>query len=236
MKKEIFIGYARISKSTQNIERQLENLKKYNNEIILFQEAYSSKIIERPQFLNCIKLANKEIKKGHKVNIIFDSVSRMSRDAEEGSNLYFELEQKGIDLIFIKEPYINTESYRKALTLSLPTTDNQMIEAILTGIKEAFKIKAKEDIKLAFIQAEKELIDIRERTSEGIREARAKGKQIGRVEGSEIETKRGNEIKEKLLKHSKKFGGSMTDKEFIEAFKISKTTLIKYKRILTTEN
>ena len=156
----------------------------------------------------------------------------MSRDEVEGSNLYFELEEKGIDLIFLNEPHINTETYRKALKLSLPKTDNEMIEAILNGIKEAFKIKAREDIKLAFGQAEKELLDIRERTKQGIREARAKGKQIGRKEGEKVETKRAIEVKEKLLKHSKKFGGSMTDKEFMEVFKVSKTTLIKYKSFL----
>jgi len=75
-------------------------------------------------------------------------------------------------------------------------------------------------------------MDIRERTKQGLREAKAKGKQIGRKEGAQIETKRSIEVREKLLKHSKKFGGSMTDKEFMEAFKVSKTTLVKYKREL----
>ena len=232
MGKEIFIGYARISKTSQNIERQIENLNKYNENIIIFQEAFSSKTLERTEFIKMLKLAEKELNKNNKVNIIFDSVSRMSRDEIEGSKLYFELEEKGIDLIFLNEPHINTETYRKALKLSLPKTDNEMIEAILNGIKEAFKIKAREDIKLAFGQAEKELLDIRERTKQGIREARAKGKQIGRKEGEKVETKRAIEVKEKLLKHSKKFGGSMTDKEFMEAFKVSKTTLVKYKSFL----
>ncbi len=232
MIKELIVGYARISKSSQSLDRQLENLKNFNKEIIIFQEAFSSKTFERPQFKKMLNFVEKELKKGNKINIVFDSVSRMSRDEVEGSNLYFELEEKGIDLIFLNEPYINTETYRKALELSLPKTDNEMIEAILKGIKEAFKIKAREDIKLAFGQAEKELLDIRERTKQGLREAIAKGKQLGRKEGAKIETKRAIEIKEKLLKHSKKFGGSMTDKEFMEAFKVSKTTLVKYKSFL----
>lgn len=231
--KEIILGYARISLASQSIDRQITNLKKINNEIIIFQEAFSSKTLERPQFQKMLSFAEKELKKGNKVKIIFDSVSRMSRDAEEGSNLYYQLEEKGIELVFLNEPYINTETYRKALELSLPETDNKMIEAILNGIKQAFRIKAKEDIKLAFIQAEKELLDIRERTKQGLREAKAKGKQIGRKEGSKVETKRAIEVKEKLLKHSKKFGGSMTDKEFMEAFNVSKTTLVKYKRLIT---
>lgn len=232
MDKELIVGYARISKSSQSLDRQLENLKNFNKEIIIFQEAFSSKTFERPQFKKMLNFIEKELKKGNKIKIVFDSVSRMSRDEVEGSNLYFELEEKGIDLIFLNEPYINTETYRKALELSLPQTDNEMIGAILKGIKEAFKIKAREDIRLAFGQAEKELLDIRERTKQGLREAIAKGKQLGRKEGTRIETKRAIEIKEKLLRHSKKFGGSMTDKEFMEAFKVSKTTLVKYKSFL----
>ena len=231
--KDIIIGYARISRISQNIDRQIENLKEYSKDIIIFQEAFSSKTLDRPQFQKMLNFIDKELKKGYKVKIVFDSVSRMSRDAEEGSNLYYELEEKGIELVFLNDPYINTETYRKALELSLPATDNKMIEAILNGIKQAFRIKAKEDIKLAFGQAEKELLDIRERTKQGLREAKAKGKQIGRKEGTQIETKRSIEVREKLLKHSKKFGGSMTDKEFMEAFNVSKTTLVKYKRELS---
>ena len=103
MKKEIFIGYARISKTSQNIERQIENLNKYNENIIIFQEAFSSKTLERTEFIKMLKLAEKELSKNNKVNIVFDSVSRMSRDEIEGSKLYFELEEKGIDLIFLKD-------------------------------------------------------------------------------------------------------------------------------------
>lgn len=232
---KIILGYARISKTTQKIERQIRNLRKYTQEIIIYQEAYSSHTLERPEFKKLLAYANKEVRKGNKVQIVFDSVSRMSRNAKEGTELYFELENKGIELVFLNEPHINTEAYKKALDLSIPSTDNDMIEAILDGIRKAFKIKAKQDIELAFKQAEKELLDIRERTKQGIREAKAKGKQIGVKKGSTRDTKRGKEIKEKLTKHSRAFGGSMTDSEFIEAYNVSKTTLVKYKRELKKE-
>ena len=39
----------------------------------------------------------------------------MSRNAEEGFNLYEELSNKSIELVFLKEPHINTETYKKAL-------------------------------------------------------------------------------------------------------------------------
>lgn len=45
--------------------------------------------------------------------IIFDSVSRMSRNAEEVFSLYQELYNRGVKLICPKEPQINTETLNK---------------------------------------------------------------------------------------------------------------------------
>ena len=41
----------------------------------------------------------------------------MSRNAEEGIKLYFELFDKGIELIFLKERYINTDIYKDSIYL-----------------------------------------------------------------------------------------------------------------------
>ena len=43
--------------------------------------------------------------------IVFDSVSRMSRNAGEGFNDYKMLYKKGIHLIFLNEPLINTSVF-----------------------------------------------------------------------------------------------------------------------------
>ena len=43
---------------------------------------------------------------------MFDSVSRMSRDAEEGFQVYQDLYKKGIELIFLKEHHIDTMTYK----------------------------------------------------------------------------------------------------------------------------
>ncbi len=37
----------------------------------------------------------------------------MSRNADEGFCLYEELYHKGIELVFLKEPHINTSTYKK---------------------------------------------------------------------------------------------------------------------------
>ena len=114
--------------------------------------------------------------------IIFDSVSRMSRDAEEGFTMYEDLFSKGINLVFLKEPHINTETYKSALQGGIPTTGTD-IDCILEGINKYLLLLAKEQIRLAFEQSEKEVQDLRQRIKEGMQTARLSGKQIGQASG-----------------------------------------------------
>ena len=163
--------------------------------------------------------------------IIFDSVSRMSRDAEEGFIMYEELYHKGINLIFLKEPHISTETYKKALQGGIPTTGTD-IDCILEGINKYLLLLAKEQIRLAFEQSEKEVHDLRQRTREGIQTARLAGKQIGQIQGQKLVTKKSIVAKEIIQKHNKAFGGSLNDTETIRQTGISKKTFYKYKKEL----
>ena len=72
-------GYARISRKTQNIERQIRNILLVQPGARIYQEAYTGTKMDGRKELN--KLL-KIVKAGDL--IIFDSVSRMSRDADEG--------------------------------------------------------------------------------------------------------------------------------------------------------
>ncbi|BCZ46865.1 hypothetical protein psyc5s11_29320 [Clostridium gelidum] len=65
--------------------------------------------------------------------IVFDSVSRMSRNADEGYSMYEELLNKHIELVFLKEPHINTSTYKKALTNNIEMTGTN-VDFILEGI------------------------------------------------------------------------------------------------------
>ena len=102
-------GYARISTQLQNLERQVRNILAFDPSAEIIQETYSGRNASRPKFqklLKCVQAGD---------TIIFDSVSRMSRNAAEGINLYKELYNKGVKLIFLKERHIDTETYRKEL-------------------------------------------------------------------------------------------------------------------------
>ena len=103
-------GYARISTKKQNLERQVRNILSEYNDAEIIQETYTGKnVLSRPKFEKLLKT----VQPGDM--IIFDSVSRMSRNAEEGFNLYKELYSRGIDLVFLKEHHIDTDIYRKEL-------------------------------------------------------------------------------------------------------------------------
>ena len=164
--------------------------------------------------------------------IVFDSVSRISRDAEEGFLLYEELFYKGIELVFLKEPHINTEVYRKAIRNQIQLTGTKA-DIILEAVNKYLMELAKEQIRIAFEQAEKEVQDLRQRTKEGIETARINGKQIGQTSGSKLTTKKSIQAKEMIQKYSKDFGGSLNDVECIRMIGISRGSYYKYKRELS---
>lgn len=187
-----------------------------------------TKIQSRKELDKLLKL----VKEGD--TIIFDSVSRMSRNAEEGFKLYQELYHKGIELVFLKEPHINTATYKNALESNIQMTGTN-VDFILEGINQYLMALAKEQIRLAFKQAEKEVQDLHQRTKEGIETARLNGKQIGQKKGARLIVKKAAPAKEQIRKYNKDFGGQLNNQETWELIGISKMTFYKYKREIMEE-
>lgn len=222
-------AYCRISTSNQSIDRQHRNaLDLYPNAIIVDEVFTGTKIEGRT---NWNKLYNK-VEKGD--TIVFDSVSRMSRNAVEGFKLYKELFNKGVELVFIKEQHINTETYKKALTSNIQMTGTA-VDEILKGINSYLLAIAEEQIKIAFEQSEKEVMDLRQRTKEGIETARLNGKQIGAVEGVKLVTKKSIQAKQQIQKYSKDFQGTLKDIEVMKLIGIARNSYYKYKKELVQE-
>lgn len=224
-----YFGYCRISTPKQSIDRQVRNiLAAYPQAKIIIEVYTGTKFQGRKEFDRLMRT----VLPGD--TIVFDSVSRMSRDAEEGCLMYEELFRKGISLIFLKEPHINTDTYKKALQGGIPATGTD-IDCILEGINKYLLLLAKEQIRLAFEQSEKEVQDLRQRTREGIQTARLAGKQIGQIQGQKLITKKSIAAKEIIQKHNKAFGGSLNDIETIKQTGISKKTFYKYKKELLSD-
>ena len=222
-------GYCRISTSRQNIDRQIRNIQSAYPDAVIIQEVYTGTKSEgRTQWENLLRT----VKPGN--TIIFDSVSRMSRNAAEGFETYQELYNKGIELVFLKEPHFNTATYKRALSNNISMTGTKT-DIILKAINEYLMELAKEQIIIAFEQAEKEVQDLQQRTREGIETARLQGKQIGRQQGTKVTTKKSLEMKEQIMKYSKDFCGTLNDIECMRLLGIARNTYYKYKRELKEE-
>ena len=222
-------GYTRISTKQQSIERQIRNIKDLYPTAVIVEEVYTgTKIYGRKEFDKLLK----KVKAGD--TIVFDSVSRMSRNAEEGFELYQELFNRRIELIFIKEQHINTTTYKQALTNNVQLTGTT-VDFILEGINKYLLALAKEQIKLAFIQSEKEVKDLQQRTKEGLETARLNGKQIGQPKGAKLTTKKSIQAKEQIQKYSKDFGGTLKDIEVMKLIGVARNSYYKYKKELVEE-
>ena len=86
-------GYCRVSTPKQSITRQVENIKSQYPDAIVIEEAYTGTTLDRPKWINLEKM----LRTGDIV--IFDEVSRMSRNSTEGFVLYKRLYERGIHLV-----------------------------------------------------------------------------------------------------------------------------------------
>lgn len=229
-------GYARVSTERQSIDRQIRNIEKEFPDVsCIYAEHWTGTDMSRPEWKKLLR----RVESGD--IIVFDSVSRMSRNAEEGVSEYFGLMDKNIGLVFLKEPHIDTETYKKALlAVVLPDVKtgqkntDKFVGTILDAITDFMRSLVSQQIEQAFEQSEKEVRDLRQRTKEGLEIARSSGKTLGRPTGSghTVITKKEKKYLPLIKKMSKDFDGSMIDSECIRALGIARGTYYKYKKKL----
>ena len=222
---EKVIGYCRKSRKQQNIERQERNiLAEYPNAKII-KETFTGTTVQRPEWQKIYKSADSQ------TTIIFDSVSRMSRDAESGFTEYQDLYNRGVKLVFLKEPHINTDTFRTALQNAVHMTGTK-VDCILEGINKYLMELAKEQIRIAFEQAQKEVDDLHKRVAEGLITAKLNNKRVGAQKGDTYTVKKAESAKKEILRLSKDFNGTLADTEVIKVIGISRNSYYKYKKEL----
>ena len=220
-------GYCRISTPKQSIDRQVRNIREAYPTAIVLKEEYTGTQLDRPEWTKLYK----KLKAGD--TVIFDSVSRMSRDATDGFALYKELFEKGIHLIFLKERHIDTDAFEDAMqgviNVSINSGDNatdELVNSIMAALNKFMMNKVEKDIQKAFEQAEKEVQDLRQRTREGLVTAKLNGKQVGQKEGATFNVKRKAPIIAIIREKSKDFNGTLNDDE-VMAILASKTISVQ---------
>lgn len=225
-------GYIRVSTKKQSLERQIQNVSRAYPDAKLYSDKYTGTKSDRPAW----QMLLKKVRKGD--TIVFDSVSRMSRNSAEGWKTYKDLYDKGINLIFVKEPFVNTDQYRQAMAVSLPEVEDSALQPMMDGIQKTLMLLAERQFISAFDQAEKEVQDLRQRTREGMQreEVQIKLKESAKAKtGRTLTTKKSMEMKEKIRKISRAFEGQMKDAEVIDTLKIAPNTYYKYKKEMKGE-
>ena len=229
-------GYCRISTKKQSIDRQIRNIKREFPTAIILTEAFTGTKLDRPEW----NKLNRKLKYGD--TIVFDEVSRMSRNAKEGFALYQRLFNIGINLVFLKEPHMNTDSYKEAMQGIFNTeiqsgdkATDDLVNSIMAAVNKFMMNKVEKDIYKAFEQAQKEVDYLHQRTKEGIETDRLNGKQIGLEKGTKLTTKKSLVAKEVIKKHNKDFGGSLSNEDTWKLAGISKMTFYKYKNELLAD-
>ena len=226
-------GYCRVSTKHQRITRQITNIKELYPTATIIKEFYTGTTQNRPRWDWLMKQLQPDD------TIVFDSVSRMSRNATEGFRDYKSLFEHGVHLVFLNEPLINASVFNSTknnlLEISVHT-GNEAVDDYFKGnitlINNLLMSLAEEQIKSAFAQSEKEVQDLHSRISQGMRESKRSGKQIGLSKGTTLVTDKSIKAKEIIKKHAADFGGTLSDKETMDLCKISRNSYYKYKREL----
>jgi len=229
-------GYARVSTQKQKLDRQITNIREFYADAEIITEKYTGTKMSRPEWNKLYK----KLKPGD--TVIFDEVSRMSRNADEGFTVYQELYNRGVKLIFLKERHIDTDIYRQSAEASIPITGNEIADIYIDATERVLMILAKKQIKIAFEQAQAEVDHLHKRISEGMRASNAPEKISEYRTGRKTTTKKSTAAKEIIKKYNKDFNdehglNDIATMKLItgELGTIARNSYYKYKRELADE-
>lgn len=226
------VGYARVSTSKQKLERQVSNLKNAYPDIVIVSEVYTGSTENRPKW----KKLMRQCRLGQVEKLVFDEVSRFSRNAEEAIAEYKELYNLGIELEFLKEPHINSSIYRQAserkIDIDTEQMDNEtanLINTVISGLNDYLMAVAEKQIFLAFSHAQQEREFLSQRTSEGLKQAKLMGSKVGRQKGQKLETKKAKRAKRIIRKYYKVFdNGFLNATQTFTLCQVTKSTFYRY--------
>ncbi len=236
----MIVGYARVSTPTQKLDRQISNLKAAYPDIVVISEVYTGSTDNRPKWNKLLR----QCRAGIVEKLVFDEVSRFSRNAEEAILEYKELYSLGIELEFLKEPHINSSVYRQAsdrkINIDTEQMDNEtanLIDTVISGLNDYLMAVAEKQIYLAFEHAQQEREFLSKRTSEGLKQAKLMGSKVGRQKGQKLVTKKQKRAKRIIRKYYKIFdNGFLSATETYTLAQITKSTFYRYLQEMREED
>ena len=151
-------GYVRVSSKEQNVSRQIEELKKYNKDIVIFQDKISGKDFDRPEY----EILKRVVQSGD--IIVVKEMDRLGRNKQA---------------ILEELKYYSNHNIRVVI-LDIPTTMTDIYKMNDCMAKEIIKMINNILIEVLSTMAEQERYKIRQRQREGLKLAKEKGVILGR--------------------------------------------------------
>lgn len=147
-------GYARVSSKEQNLDRQIESLKRYGvEERDIITDKQSGKDFNREGY---ITLKNSLLREGD--ILVIKELDRLGRNMDQIKQEWQELEKLGVNIVVLDNPVLNTKGKTDL--------ERKLIGNII--------------FELLTYMAQKEREKIKQRQREGIDAAKALGKHLGR--------------------------------------------------------
>ena len=168
------IGYIRVSTDEQDLRKQRHLLLEYaQKEKLVIDEFIAVEISSRKsQRERRITELIEKLKEGDV--LIVAELSRLGRNMLETLNLINDLTEKGIQIVFVRQPELSTTGSHAQLLLAIYSY---------------------------FAQSEREFISIR--TKQGLAAAKAQGRQLGRPKGRKNKTRPLDPYREQIEAHLK---------------------------------
>ena len=220
-------GYCSSGCSRPQFEKQIDGINRNYPNAILIKEVYSKTMTDRTELKKLMAQLDRDD------TLVVHSMDRLSRDPEVLFTYYKEMAEKGIHLIFINQPYMNTDIYLSVyeeMTSRSPVTEHPVIKKSLEQLLAVQISKVLE-------KNWEDLQSHRSHMKESFEQARAEEKQSGTGRGKRYESRKSFMVKELIKKYNQNYDGMMNDVQTMDQIRgemgtISRNTYYKYKKEL----
>ena len=220
-------GYCSSGCTRPQFEKQINNINSRYPYAIIIKEVYSSKVSDRTELNKLISLLERDD------TLIINSLDKLGRDPEVVLSYYKTLAQRGVKLIFIQQPYMNTEVFASSFEDMISRTTDADKEII----RESLYRLLLEQIKRILEQSWEELQQHRGKMRESYEQARREAKEDGHQTAKKYESRKSFMVKELIRKYNQNYEGTMNDVQTMEQIRndmgtLSRNTYYKYKKEL----
>lgn len=149
----MIIGYARVSKDDQNLDRQIDQLNQYGAEQII-QEKYTGTKRNRPGIEQLLQTIRKDDV------VVVESISRLGRNTLDILNLIQELDQKNIQFVSLKENMNTSTPTGKAMLQMMSVIAELERNLLADRVREGIEASKKRGVTIGRPKVSQEKLDI----------------------------------------------------------------------------